>query len=353
MQVSSSCGGRPLLLARRHAVLLALLWLAAPGQSSLAQAKTLTPTGGTELEPTPVIVPAQLPATRQVWTQQMPSACVVVGWDPVPGARSYNLGRSLGTNGYQRVTDVAPGPSTLYYDSHVQAGVRVSYTVTAVDSTGRAGLRATSRDFIPQETPPPAVNCAAAPVVAPPANVVATKSANGVLVQWTGRSEIARYEVTHLVDGGIVGINTSTINTLSFPLAVGSHRFDVVAVDYKGVMSQAGSSNTLVLQASDIAPTDPPAGGSGGSGGGTSLSAPQTAELSFAVSTAITLRAGATSRGTAPAGSQWLSLDPAVASVNADGTIKARAAGEARVVALSPSGSGGIRVTVVRVVVTP
>ena len=136
-------------------------------------------------------------------------------------------------------------------------------------------------------------------------------------------------------------------------------QYRITAIDSSDIPGMAAKSNVLSANGGELRDCSRPLATSTGTGapgisspvGGGALLAG--AELSFAVSGSMSLRAGATGPAGSVAGSQWSSLDPNVASVNPDGMIKARAAGEARVVAVSPSGSGGVRVTVVRVVVTP
>jgi len=51
--------------------------------------------------------------------------------------------------------------------------------------------------------------------------------------------------------------------------------------------------------------------------------------------------------------SRWVSLDEGVASVDGSGTVTARAAGRARVLAIGGAADGSARVTLVQVTVSP
>jgi hypothetical protein len=287
--------------------------------------------------------------------------CVRLTWTAVSGAKTYVLGRSQGTNGFQRVPSPPAVGSTTYEDANVRTGLRVSYTVTAVDSEGLAGLRGVSPDFIPAAAP--AAGCSDSHIMLEtrPMNVVAERTATGFALSWAA-APLKRdgFEIRHFVNGHQVESQRvgGQVFQANFQGAVaGEHRFDVSPIDLHSIGGPSASSNIVAVAASQ-----PPGGGSAspGLGGGSAspglgaASFPTSGtDLSFAVAPPLSMGVGASSSPGAPSGSQWSSLDPGVASVTADGVVTARAAGEARIVAVAPAGGNGVRVTVVRVVVTP
>ena len=292
----------------------------------------------------------RLPAPH-LMTTQLASGCVRLSWEAIPGAASYNLGRSAGRNGFQRVPDAPAGPDTVYLDGQVKAKERVSYTVTPVDAQGVAGFRATSEPFTPTQSA--GKSCLDDP--APKVRMVEARlSSTGFDVRWQVAHGVSarQIEVRHLVDGELVNsvrASARDASGMQFDNATrGQHRFDVVLTEATGYVNPPVSSNVVTVG------TDPRSGGGSGPGGGSAPVAASSAstELSFAVGGVVTLRVGA-SAALGAGGGQWSTLDAGIASVTADGTVTARAPGEARMVGVSAAGSGGVRVTVVRVTVTP
>jgi hypothetical protein len=278
--------------------------------------------------------------------------CVRLTWTAVSGAKTYVLGRSQGTNGFQRVPSPPAAGSTTYEDANVRAGLRVSYTVTAVDSEGLAGLRGVSGDFIPAAAP--AAGCSDSHIMLEtrPMNVVAQRTATGFALSWAA-AHLKRdgFEIRHFVDGHQIESQRvgGQVFQANFQGAVaGEHRFDVSPMDERSIAGPSASSNIVAVAASQ-----PPGGGSASPGLGAASFPTSGTDLSFAVAPPLSMGVGASSSLGAPSGSQWSSLDPGVASVTGDGVVTARAAGEARIVAVAPAGGNGVRVTVVRVVVVP
>ena len=312
-------------------VVVALFLTAATAQPGWAQAKPMAGESIVLEPPTRLLAP-------KVSVEQIGNGCVRLSWSAIEGAARYTLGRSTGTNGYQRVPDAPSGPATEYLDSSVRADTRVSYTVTPVSAAGLAGVRATSQDFVPRIDP--LGDCRGTAVVPPPA-VTAQRSEQGIVVTASG-SGIQRADFQHFLNGQSVGMVTDNSVPFQgfFDAVPGEHRFEVRTYDQMSNISEPGRA-TLVVAAPEATPIT------------SSPSIGQSAELSFAVGATMSLRVGATAKLDTPSGAQWSSLDPAVASVNGDGVLKARAGGEARVVAVSAVGAGGVRVTVLHVVVAP
>ena len=318
------------------------------GTPSAAQEKGATPpaNGGKGAAPEPG-KGARLTAPR-VTVEQTADGCVRLSWEAVPGARSYVLGRSEDRGGYQRVPDAPTGPATVYLDPKVRSGMRLSYTVTPIDADGLAGFRAMTDNFYAETSARGSCSGAVDVHDLRVSTVVAERSSTGFVVTWSPPSGPARgFMVRHLIDGRPVESPwvSSRISPPKAQLenaAVGEHQFEVLAEDDRGNYGPAVSSNLLVVGGG--------ASASSGSSGGSSMAG---AELSFAMSAALSLRTGTSRPVGGPAGAQWSSLDRGAATVTADGTITGRSAGEARVVGVNGTAAGGVRVTVVHVVVTP
>ena len=333
---------------RRH-LARAVLVIAGVGPAGLA-AQRPTPVDRRE-----VIV--RLPKPENVTLRQNARGEVELTWSPVPGAKTYLLGRSIGTNGYQRVTQPLTGP-TQFIDAEARVGTRISYFITPVDSAGLAGFRVVTPDFTPVAMQPQV------PATRP---VAAALEGRDLVVRWTAVPGTDYYVVSHFVSG----------RGVAAPVRVGlSHEFRVAApapgehvffIESHGMLGGSSRpSNPVVVQPPPVAadsgaglgPSPSPSGGSPPAGGGPAIAAPTPApiapsEVALVVAAPVALRVGATASLSAPAGARWSSLDPSVVTVDAAGTVSAAAAGRARIVALSPQGDGSLRITVVHVVVTP
>ena len=284
----------------------------------------------------------RLPAPT-VTVAQLANGCVRLSWTAVPASARYLLGRSLGTNGYQRVADAPTDLVTEYLDGGVSAGTRVSYSVTAVDAQGLAGMRATSESLVSRVSP---VGDCRAPASVPTPSVSAQRSEGRILVYAAASGDVARVEIRQSLDGRYLGVQTDNSAPFQamFDATPGEHRFEAVSYDRMGNMSPRGTATITVASDGPRPVEETPA---------TLSPATQAAELSFAVAGTVTIRSGATTKLEAPAGAEWSSLDPRVAGVGGDGVVRAHSRGEARIVAISPAGPAGVRVTVVRVLVSP
>ncbi|HET7189726.1 MAG TPA: Ig-like domain-containing protein [Gemmatimonadaceae bacterium] len=301
----------------------------------------------------------RLPAP-QLRIEQTPGGCVRLSWEPVEGAKTYFLGRSLGTGGYQRVLDAPEGAFTSYLDRGTKAGVRVSYIVTPVDFNGLAGFRAVSENFIPTASPSGDCMTAAGPRAATDAAgpaVVASMAGPDILVRWTAVANTEYYEVQHLLNDRVAGftrVGTNHEFTLRAP-AAGEHQFLIVAKRFiVGPLSRP--SNRVVVQPPGASsPADSSGGGTGGtpSVGSSTIAPVAPSEVSLTVGAPVALRVGATAQLSAPAGSRWSSLDAAVATTDGAGVVSAIAPGRARIVAISAQPDGAMRITVIHVVVSP
>lgn len=347
----------PLHVRRRRSPASALL-------AALTITAALVPAAGAQqvVKPQPA-TPGQprLPAPR-VTIDQTPGGCVRLSWEAVEGAKTYYLGRSMGTGGYQRVLDAPDGAFTSYLDRGTRKDVRVSYIVTPVDFNGLAGLRTVSENFIPSASP--SADCMTAPAVTvsgPP--VVASMEGKDIVVRWRVVEGAYYYEVQPMRQNQPAGPptrvewNQEHKFTLRAP-APGQHQFVIFAKTGLGDPVRLYSNRIVVEAPVAPSPADSTGGGTTSTGGtpstGTLTTAPVApSEVSLTVGAPVALRVGATAQLPAAAGSRWSSLDAAIATTDGSGVVSAIAPGRARIVAISAQADGAMRITVIHVVVSP
>jgi len=79
--------------------------------------------------------------------------------------------------------------------------------------------------------------------------------------------------------------------------------------------------------------------------------------IAVTIGSAITMRVGGSASASSALGgasaSRWASLDEGIATVDGSGTVSARAAGRARLLAIAGAADGSVRVTLVQVTVSP
>ena len=336
--------------------------------SALLAALTITaalvPAAGAQqvVKPQPA-TPGQprLPAPR-VTIDQTPGGCVRLSWEAVEGAKTYYLGRSMGTGGYQRVLDAPDGAFTSYMDRGTKKDVRVSYIVTPIDFNGLAGLRTISENFIPSASP--STDCMTRPVAAvsgPP--VVASMEGKDIVVRWTGVANARYYQVQHMMYNRLAGPPTRVEWNQEYRFTLrgptpGEHQFVVFANTGFGDPVPRYSNRIVVEAPVAPSPADSTGGGTTSTGGtpstGTLTTAPVApSEVSLTVGAPVALRVGTTAQLTAASGSRWSSLDAAIATTDGSGVVSAIAAGRARIVAISAQADGAMRITVIHVVVSP
>lgn len=343
------------------ALAAAILIAVVPGRAD-GQQPTVKPQPGARAN-------VRLPAPRNVRVVQTGAGELTVTWEPVPGARSYNLGRAVGTNGFQRVADGIGLRQARYVDRSAPAGVRVVYAITPIDSADVSGLRATAEPFTAWQATggggsgtdtagtsgTPTTGGAATSSPTPPLDaprVAARVEASTIHAGWAHVRDADQYLVR------VVGparsertiAATGAPIQVSFPgLTPGEYVVEAMAIDAPGTfMSQERRSTmsrsaplTVAPAASDTAVTEaPPA---------TVTVASQAVTANAA---ALALRLSGRVRVAADGVDRWISLTPAIVSVAADGTITALAAGTGRVLGYGAS-AAGTRVTAVEVVVAP
>jgi Sec-independent protein translocase protein TatA len=119
------------------------------------------------LDPMSMQVEIPLPPTS-VFAQIVDTARVIVTWNSVPGATTYNLKRS--TSSTDPLLIVAMGLTDLSYtDSGLEPGKTYHYVVTAQNSAGESGSSEEGIVTLPAEITPASTEGSAPPTPAPPA----------------------------------------------------------------------------------------------------------------------------------------------------------------------------------------
>ena len=263
---------------------------------------------------------------------------VTLTWKAVANAKSYVIGRAVGTGGYRRMPDASTGPDTVYVDRALTVGARHRWTITPISHTDFPGLRATSHFIVPRGFDPITTDRITGSISA------TLQSPREIRVSWqaTASPSVNRFVIRHRLNESIVAVTRPTNSYVIFgDVRPGFHRFELVDEPTSGggesIIAMSGTvyvANTAI--GSSGVPTTPSISGT-------------TAIVPSAV--AIPLRIGATIK--ALAAGRWSSLDPAIATVAFDGRITGRAIGTTQIVAHAVEPSGAMRVTVVRVVVQP
>jgi hypothetical protein len=280
----------------------------------------------------------RLPAPRSITVRQMGPTRVWVTWGAVEGAKSYVLGRSVGTEGFRRVIDASSGPDTVYVDDQARPGLSHTYTVTAVSQSDVAGIRGTSEKIV--VSPMPGGATTPVPTTPIPMTVTANRvAANAIAFSWNSPGpNTLYYAVTHWLNGQVL-LNIPRLDAPSITrsdLPPGQHRLQINAQGRDGSSMGVAQSATI-----DIAAAPTPA---------TIASDATPAAVLVAMAAPATVRVGGT---TSLGAGQWTSLNTGVATVSIDGTVTGRAGGTAQVVSLGSTSDGTVRVTVVRVTVQP
>jgi len=155
----------------------------------------------------------RLPKPAGVTAEQQRDGTILVRWQPVAGALSYKVTRSVPPAGATRLTLPAPS-DTQYVDRDVKAGSTYYYLVSAVNGAGIEGLRAgtapvtatlssTSTTAMALGDPDPALDTGsegtAQASVAPPTDVVAKPYPYRTpTVRWQSSVQGARFIVERL-----------------------------------------------------------------------------------------------------------------------------------------------------------
>lgn len=320
-------------------------------------------------------LPAPKPSARQ-----MSDGRIEVSWAPIGGAVSYRMWRSVPPTPAAVVTLPNPQQSS-YIDADIKMGSTYYYVVAAVNGAGIEGLRGgttpvtamiplgpttiaapTVSARIGQEDPPTvsvsfyAMNAASYEVQR---TVYSSPSADPAQIDYTRPSTVPlapRYAVA--------GPSSISDPLPSAPYAR-SVSYAVRAMLPNGFIGPAGKGDVIIPAATPTTTTGGTTtggttGGGGTSGGATSgptslSGSTATGSTTLTVAAPTSLATGATASLASAAGSsaRWLSLNDAVATVDASGIVTARAGGTTQVIAVSSSSDGSVRVVATPVTVKP
>jgi hypothetical protein len=316
----------------------------------------------------PVIKPiagargGRLPAPKTVTATQESDGRIRVVWNAVTGATSYRIVRSVPPAPMAALTPNRT--DTVFFDSDVNAGSTYYYQIAAVDEGGLLGLnKAASAPVKAVRSTTNAGGNEGEPVTPrPPTNVVATmrQESRDVETTWDYGGRNGLYfliEVTGVTTAPAVwsvydrigpsrpGVNYGHDNLLVDTKPEGTQfKFRVSAIDSAtGARSTPTESNVVTVAHGSASCTTSNSDATAGSGGGAIVA--HTGKT-------VSLRVG----GVIPtstviaAPAQWISFDPHIATVDANG-IKGISAGCAQMIASSRW--GGINVYLVVVTVQP
>lgn len=329
---------------RRRTPVSMLVWsfgvLATPIIAASAQEpvnKPANPTVGTG---------ARLLAPRNITAVQLSDGRIRVTWSPVVGATSYAIVRSVPP---EAARSIAPNVTdTVFLDSDVTAGKTYYYVISGLNETatglrqGSAPLKAT-RGYDPSGS------------YLTPTNVVARYDSASRMVSLSWQAPLP---AIFLIERN--GVSLGRVERPFYSVAATAPgtrmQFRVRTQDAQGMQSPWATSNEVLIPASAAAPGDTSTG-TPNLPSGPSITTGPGATIAVTIGSAITMHLGA-SASTGPAlfgasASRWISLDEGIATVDGSGTVTARAAGRARLLAIAGAADGSVRVTLVQVTVTP
>ena len=331
-----------MLSQRRRTFVASLVWslmlIGTPAVSALGQEPVTKPTTSAPGTGDRLSLP------RNVRAVQHADGRIVVTWSPVPGATAYAITRSVPPDPAAPVTPNVT--DTMFVERQVTAGKTYYYVVSGVNDVA-TGLKAgasvkATRSFDPSRAD------------LTPTNVVARydSASNRVYLTWVGSGEASVFMIYR--SGVEVGRDYTLPGDfyMTAPAPGTRVQFQVRAQDRFGYASALASSNEVVIPSTSAASS----GGPTAPSGPISTTGPA-GTIAVTIGSAITLRVGGSaSAGSALGGasaSRWISLDEGIATVDASGSVSARAAGRARLLAIAGAADGSVRVTLVQVTVTP
>ena len=301
---------------------------------------------GAQDKPITTTIQTRLPAPQRVTVRQTGEGQITLTWGAVAGAKSYVIGRAIGTEGYRRMLDASTGPETVYVDRRITVGVRHVYTVTPISTADVSGIRATSDSIVPTasggSTTTTTTSTTTTSTTA--ASILARQvAAADIAIEWRGTSDGSyRYYLRPVVDDvPKTPVVLSDNYVVQRSLAPGRYRYDLMREPILGSTKTVVATSQVVTLGTSTGSTETST---------TATTTPSGTSVVVPAAPAAALRVGAT---LALGAGQWTSLAPTVAMVGADGTVTGRAAGTAQIVAHAVQSDGSVRVTVVRVSVQP
>ena len=309
----------------------------------------------------------RLPAPKPSAVQR-PDGQIFVSWAPIEGAVRYLMWRSVPPTPTAAVT-LQSAQSTAYVDANVKVGSTYYYVVAAVNGAGIEGLRG--------GTTPVTATISVAPTTTAAPTVTATlvqPDPPRVTVSFSGPAGTASYEIQRTVysspsaDPALIDYARPSMPTSfstsskslsdSLPSApyaravsysvratvpIGTVGYSYVSVGKGDVIIPAATASTTTGGTTSTTGTTSYAGSN--TMGGTTLTVAALATLTTGATTSLGSTGGTSAR--------WLSLNDAIATVDASGTVTARAAGTTQVLAVSSSPDGSVRVVAIPLAVKP
>ena len=313
-------------------------------------------------------LPAPKPSARQGTDGK-----ITVTWAPIEGAVRYLMWRSVPPMATAAVT-LQNTQSTAYVDANVKAGSTYYYVVAAVNAAGIEGLRGGTTPVTatisaaPTTTTTTAALTVTATLMQPDPPRV-TVSFSGYAGAFSGSAVAGSYDIQRTVyaspsaDPALIDYARPSMAT-SFSTSSTSISDSLPSAPYARAVTysvRANSSFTIgTAGKGDViipaAPVNTTTGGTTSTTGTTSNSAScADGSTTLTVAALASLTTGATtSLGSAGGSSaRWLSLNEAIATVDASGSVTARAGGTTQVLAVSSSSDGSVRVVAIPVTVKP
>jgi hypothetical protein len=303
----------------------------------------------------------RLPAPVRSSATQQPDGSIRLVWSPIPGALRYTVSRSVPPAPVALLT--LPNPSdTVYIDRDVKPGSSYYYLIGGVNEDGIVGLKAA--------TPPVMVGPVRVQAPAPPTGVKAALYGNTASITWNHAPGL-RYQVDRatVTNTGPTGWQTVTTDLTAYGYSYGIQNntpgtrfiYRVTAKDSLGMQSAPALSNEITVAAVSPADTtnrfDTTSTANSGSGV-ISVVAMSTNVRPAAVAEPSRLTVGdpVLNLGSSPMfiglklqKVRWISIDEAVATVDAQGQVRARGPGFTYVIANGVGPDGWIASLVKRI----
>lgn len=307
-----------------------------------------------------VRLPAPKPTARQ-----LPDGRIELTWPALEGAVRYDLWRSVPPAGQVAIT--RPNPeATTYIDSDVRQGSTYYYLVAAVGEDGTSGLRGGSPPVTATRS---AGTTSTTPTATAPQSISARLLTPGVVeVSYSSVSGATGYRLERIMFRALAS-NPAQMDPASQQVSplptsgpppyvdnVGSQPYPRW-VQYRVTPVLVFGSPTPAVSPVVALPAATTTSGGPTTGPATTTTAPAfTGSTTLTVAAPSSLTVGATSSLAAAAGltgARWISLNESVVTVDAAGSVTAKAAGTTQVVALSAASDGSLRVVAVPVTVAP
>jgi fibronectin type 3 domain-containing protein len=308
------------------------------------------------VKPRVSITSGRLPVPTNISATQRADGSIRLAWSPVEGAVRYTVSRSVPPAPVGPVTLPNAG-DTVYIDRDVKAGNTYYYLVGAVDEAGIVGLKG---------GPPPVTAASISQAPSPPASVRVMLVGSKATVSWNFTQGL-RYTVFRETIGGAgqpkVQVSGKLDRCCGFTedmmnVAPGTRLvYHVLAENSQGMQSALAASNEVTVMAAAVADTTRQADTTRATD--TTTTQPRTAVTNVHAAVlaeparlklgdpALKLGGSFTFTSLKLSKAHWVSLEEAVATVDAQGQVRARAVGTTYIIVngMAPDGSVASMVT--------